>query len=186
ASVTVSPASPSLRVGTTVALTATTLDSAGNTLTGRTLTWSSSNGAVATVSGSGVVTGAAVGTATITATSEGKGGSATITVPTVPVATVTVAPPSAGLNTGQTVQLSATTRDSAGNVLAGRVVTWGSSAPSVATVTSAGLVTGVAAGTATMTATSEGKSGTSAITVTFVPVSTVTVTPASANLAVGQ
>src|SRR6266566_3578484 len=102
------------------------------------------------------------------------------------VATVTVAPPSAGLNTGQTVQLSATTRDSAGNVLAGRVVTWGSSAPSVATVTSGGLVTGVAAGTATMTATSEGKSGTSAITVTFVPVSTVTVTPASANLAVGQ
>jgi len=186
ASVTVSPASPSLRVGTTVALTATTLDSAGNTLTGRTLTWSSSNGAVATVSGSGVVTGAAVGTATITATSEGKSGSATITVSTVPVATVTVAPPSAGLNTGQTVQLSATTRDSLGNVLAGRVVTWGSSAPSVATVTSGGLVTGVAAGTATMTATSEGKSGTSAITVTFVPVATVTVTPASANLAVGQ
>ena len=186
ASVTVSPASPSLRVGTTVALTATTLDSAGNTLTGRTITWSSSNGAVATVSGTGVVTGAAVGTATITATSEGKSGSATITVSSVPVATVTVTPPSASLNTGQTVQLSATTQDSLGNVLSGRVVTWGSSAPSVATVTSGGLVTGVAAGSATITATSEGKSATSAITVTFVPVATVTVTPATANLAVGQ
>ena len=186
ASVSVSPASASVLLTQTVQLTATTLDSTGAVLTGRTVTWSSNNGAVATVSGSGVVTGSAVGTATITATSEGKSGSATITVSTVPVATVTVAPPSAGLNTGQTVQLSATTRDSAGNVLAGRVVTWGSSAPSVATVTSGGLVTGVAAGTATMTATSEGKSGTSAITVTFVPVSTVTVTPASANLAVGQ
>ena len=186
ASVSVSPASASVLLTQTVQLTATTLDSTGAVLTGRTVTWSSNNGAVATVSGSGVVTGSAVGTATITATSEGKSGSATITVSTVPVATVTVAPPSAGLNTGQTVQLSATTRDSAGNVLAGRVVTWGSSAPSVATVTSGGLVTGVAAGTATMTATSEGKSGTSAITVTFVPVATVTVTPASANLAVGQ
>src|SRR5947208_16645739 len=180
ASMSVSPASASVLLTQTVQLTATTLDSTGAVLTGRTVTWSSSNGAVATVSGSGVVTGAAVGTATITATSEGKSGSATITVSTVPVATVTVAPPSAGLNTGQTVQLSAATRDSLGNGLAGRVVTWGSSAPSVATVTSAGLVTGVAAGTATMTATSEGKSGTSAITVTFVPVSTVTLTPASA------
>src|SRR5438552_2329880 len=169
------PKSMTVRTGQTADFMAVALTSAGDTAA-----------AAVTVSGSGVVTGAAVGTATITATSEGKSGSATITVSTVPVATVTVAPPSAGLNTGQTVQLSATTKDSAGNVLAGRVVTWGSSAPSVATVTSGGLVTGVAAGTATMTATSEGRRRTSAATVTFVPVSTVTVTPASANLAVGQ
>jgi hypothetical protein len=63
------------------------------------------------------------------------------------------------------------TKDSAGNVLSGRVVTWATSAAGVTTVSSGGLVTAVAVGTATITATSEGKSGTAAITVT---VSTVT------------
>jgi len=51
-------------------------------------------------------------------------------------------------------------------VLTGRVVGWASSNPAIATVSATGLVTGVAAGAATITATSEGKSGTAAITVT--------------------
>src|SRR5439155_8194305 len=57
-------------------------------------------------------------------------------------------------------------QDASGNALAGRVVTWSSSNTSVATVTGSGLVTGVAAGPATITAASEGKNGTAAITVT--------------------
>src|SRR5436190_445427 len=185
ASVTVSPASPSLRVGTTVALTATTLDSAGNTLTGRTITWSSSNGAVATVTSGGLVTGVAAGTATMTATSEGKSGTSAITVTFVPVATVTVTPASANLAVGQTVQLTATTRDANGNPLSGRTITWSSSNTAVATVTTSGSVKGVTAGSATITATSEGQSGASAISVRIVPVATVAVSPASASVQVG-
>src|SRR5713101_955695 len=85
--------------------------------------------------------------------------------PPPPVASVTVAPPTASVLIGQTVQLTATTRDANQNVLTGRVVTWASSNTAVATVSSTGLVTGVAQGQATIMATSEGKSGTAAIAV---------------------
>jgi alpha-tubulin suppressor-like RCC1 family protein len=70
---------------------------------------------------------------------------------------------------GSTAGLTATTLDVAGKVLTGRTVTWTTSDPAVATVSQPGLVTGVAPGTATITATSEGKSGTSAITAIPIP-----------------
>src|SRR5438093_6549942 len=121
---------------------------------------------VATVSASGLVTGKAAGTATITATSEGKSGPSTITVTPVPVASVTITPATATIQTGQTVQLTATPKDANGNPLTGRTVTWASSAASVASVNATGLVTGTVVGMATITATSEGQNGTAAITVT--------------------
>src|SRR5207247_1951982 len=80
ASVTVTPASATIGTNGTVQLTATLKDANGNNLTGRTVTGTSSNTAVATVSSSGLVTGVAVGSATITATSEGKTGQGTVTV----------------------------------------------------------------------------------------------------------
>jgi uncharacterized protein YjdB len=186
AAVAVTPAAPNIRVGGTVQLTATTKDSAGNLLTGRVVTWASSVPAVATVSATGLVTGVAAGTITITATSEGKSGTATVTVTIPPVASVAVSPSSSSLQIGGTVQLTATTKDSAGNVLTGRVVTWASSAPAVATVSASGLVTAVAAGSATLTATSEGKNGTASVTVNPVPVASVTVSPAANSLVIGQ
>ncbi|MGE3618594.1 MAG: Ig-like domain-containing protein, partial [Gemmatimonadales bacterium] len=85
--------------------------------------------------------------------------------PPAPVASVVVAPATATLVPTQTQALTATARDAAGNTLAGRAVTWTSSAGAVASVSSAGLVTAVTAGSATITATSEGQTGTSAITV---------------------
>jgi uncharacterized protein YjdB len=186
ASVSVSPSSPSVLVGGTVSLVATTLDSAGGVLTGRAITWSSSSPAVATVSGSGVVTAVTPGSATITATSEGKSGTASVAVSSVPVASVTVAPASASLQVGQTAQLTATPKDASGNPLSGRVVTWSSSDTTIAKPSGTGLVTARAAGSATITATSEGQSGTAAVTVVFVPVASVTVSPASATLGIGQ
>jgi hypothetical protein len=83
-----------------------------------------------------------------------------------PVASVEVSPDSASVAVGETVQLTATPRDAEGQPLSGRTVTWATSAPPVATVSSTGLVTGVGAGTATITATSEGIHGTSSVTVT--------------------
>src|SRR6266487_3105206 len=187
-SVTVTPASASIQQGQTIQLTATPKDANGNPLTGRTISWSSSNTSVATVSSSGLVSGVVAGSATITATAEGKSGTSAITVTavTVPVATVTVSPASASVPAGQTAQLTATPKDASGNPLTGRTITWASSNTSVATVSSSGVVRGVAAGSATITATSEGKSGSSAITVTAVPVATVTVSPASATVFVSQ
>jgi hypothetical protein len=168
-SVTVTPSSATVQPGQTVQLAATTRAEDGTVLTGRTVTWASSNTAVATVSSGGLVTGVAPSSepATITATSEGKTGTAQITVP--PVASVTVAPSTATVEQGKTVQLTATTRDANGTVLTGRTVAWRSLNTAVATVSSTGLVTGVAEGSGGIEATSEGQTGTAQITVPAPP-----------------
>jgi len=84
-SVRVSPAQATLDVGGTQQFVATVKDADGNTLTDRTVTWSSSDNSVATVDASaGVAKAVAAGTAMITATSEGKSGSATLTVAALP------------------------------------------------------------------------------------------------------
>src|SRR6266480_2196114 len=186
ASVSVSPASASLLPTQTAQLTATLLDSIGTVLTGRTVTWSSSSSGVATVNGSGLVTGVGAGSATITAASGGKTGTSAITVQSVSVASVTVSPASASRFVGQTVQLTATPKDSAGNPLTGQTIAWSSDNSTVASVSTSGLVTASAAGSATITAASGGKSGTSAITVAIVPVASVAVSPASPSVAVGS
>ncbi len=194
--VTVSPASASVDVGATSVLQATVKNQFGNLMTGQTVTWSTSNAAAATVNSSGVVTGVAAGSATITATSSGKSGTSSITVTAVPppapvVTTVTVAPTPASIVAGSTTTLQATVKDQNSNVMTGQTVTWSTSNASAATVNSSGVVTGVAAGSATITATSSGVSGTSAITVTSGPppapvVTTVTVAPTSASVVAGS
>jgi uncharacterized protein YjdB len=83
--VTVSPSSASLVVGQSAQFSAVARDAAGGVLTGRPLVWASSDGGVAAVSATGLVSalstsGAANRTVTITATSEGRIGSATVVV----------------------------------------------------------------------------------------------------------
>jgi hypothetical protein len=84
-----------------------------------------------------------------------------------PIASLTVDPASASLEVGQWIELTATLQDAEGNPLFDRVITWSSSAPSVAVVTQTGLVVGLApGGPVTITATSEGHYATASITVT--------------------
>jgi trimeric autotransporter adhesin len=184
--VTVSPALDTLIVGNTATLTATPQDASGNTLSGRAVSWATSNEAVAIVSSSGVVHTVASGSATITATSEGKVGAATIVVIGVPVATVAVAPTSAAIDIGATQQFTATLKDANGNTLTDRDIAWSSSNPSVATVdASTGVATAVAEGSATITATSEGQSGTATLTVNPPAVGSIIITPAHGTVARG-
>ena len=82
------------------------------------------------------------------------------------VAAVEISPSAAVLPITESLQLTATPRDPAYAPLSGRKVTWSSSATEVAVVNGFGLVTGMSPGVATITATSEGKSGTAAVTVT--------------------
>jgi len=165
-SVVITPATATVVIGKTNQLSAVAKDAAGNALAGRAIAWATSGGAVATVDANGLVTGVAVGTANITASSEGKSAQAAVTVTVVPVASVTVTPNAPIVKVGAATTLAATVKDDQGNVLTGRSVTWSSSAPTIATIDAAsGVVTGVATGTATMTATSEGKTGSTTVTV---------------------
>jgi hypothetical protein len=90
-----------------------------------------------------------------------------------PVASVAVSPGSATIAMTGSVSLTATPKNASGAPLSGRVVTWSSDNAAAATVNGGGLVSGVAAGSATITATCEGKTGTSDITV-LAPGSSVT------------
>ena len=121
------------------------------------VTWSSSDQAVATVDANGLVTGKAGGTATITATStvdNTKSGSCTVTVieaqGSIPVTGVTVTPATTSVQVGKTRSLTATVAPANAD---NKTVTWRSSDEKVATVNANGVVTGVAAGKATITAT---------------------------------
>ena len=73
---------------------------------------------------------------------------------------------------GTTLQLTAIPKDPLGNPLSGRVVTWSSDALGVAAVSATGLVSGLGIGGVTITATSEGQSGSAAVTVNLVSDST--------------
>ncbi len=164
ATVTVTPPSSTIAPDATVQLQAVIQDADGATLADREITWSSSENAVATVSSAGLVTGVAGGSATITATSEGKSGTAGVLVQ-IPVASVIVDPNVANLTLSGTVSLAAVALDATGNELIDREVSWSSSNPGVASVSETGLVTGLADGTSTISATVEGKTGTAVITV---------------------
>jgi uncharacterized protein YjdB len=165
ATVTVAPADAQALVGSTVQFQAQTYDDSGEALTGRTIAWSSSNSGVASVDATGRTHAVAPGSATITAASEGKNGRATITV-LAPVDRVDVRPHgTVFVGRGRTTQLTAITYDAHGTVLTGRQVAWTTSNPAIATVDDTGLVTGVGAGGAVITATAEGKSATARILV---------------------
>ena len=112
-----------------------------------TITWMSSNPLIATVSSNGVVTGKKAGTVTITAKAFGKSVTKTIKV-VEPSLKVTG---STSLYRGKTTTLKATTSYST-------KVTWKSSKPSIATVSSSGVVTGKKAGTVYIYANAYGKS----------------------------
>jgi hypothetical protein len=174
ATVSVSPATASVGVGQSQAFTAAPLNSMGAVVSGKTAAWSSSNSQVATVDAAGLARGVSAGTANIIATVDGKTGSATLTVVNLPVATVVVTPASPTVAVLATLQLSAALSDSTGTALSGRTVTWSSSNTAVATVSTSGLVSGIAIGSATVTASAEGKSATAVVTV--VPNTAITFT----------
>jgi len=154
----------------------------GLTATGDTadvdVTWSATGGTIVDTSSSGSYhyatyqPSAVPGTYLVIATdppATALADTSTVVVVPVPVSSVAVSPAVASLLVGATVQLTATPHDASGAALSGRAVTWTSSAPAVATVSTSGVVTGQVAGSATITATSEGKSGTATITVQTPP-----------------
>jgi len=180
-SVTVSPAFPTLDAGgCPFQLKATATYSDGTTSDVTTLsTWSSSNPSIGTVGAStGIAMAVSPGSTTISATFDGKTGTATLTGTAGTLVAISVTPSAASVAAGGTLQFSATGHWSDGSSCEMTTPTsWLSSAPGVATVSSGGLATGVTAGTTTIT-TSLGAvtSNPATLTVTHV-LTSVTVTP---------
>ena len=175
--VTVTPATTQLTaLGATVQLSAEVRDQNGQVMAGAGVTWTSSNASVATVSGSGLVTAAGNGTATITATAGSVSGSAAVTV-AQEVSAVVVSPAEATLVHGDTLRLTAGAVDANGHAVAGAEFEWTSSDTSVVAVDASGLATGVGLGEAEVSATSSGVSDSAALVVAEPTPDTVAVTP---------
>ncbi|MGM9923341.1 MAG: Ig domain-containing protein [Bacillus sp. (in: firmicutes)] len=164
--VSVNKATTTITTGGNETLTATVAPATAN----QGVTWESSATANATVDANGKVTAVKAGSATITAKSKAdstKSASCTVTIndPVVAVTGVTLDKTTATVEAGKTVQLTATVAPANAT---NKAVTYSTSDAAKATVTNAGLVTGVAAGEATITVkTTDGnKTATCVVTVT--------------------
>jgi alpha-tubulin suppressor-like RCC1 family protein/uncharacterized protein YjdB len=195
ASVSVSPTAITVASGATTTLSAATLDSKGNALTGRLISWASSDNTIATVGATGVVTagmnrGGSPSTVTISASSEGKTGSAAIAVIPVPVSRVSFALDSVRLEPGAEQSPSISIVDTEGIALTGRTLAWTSNDTLVVKVSPAGVIsavpyTGAATREARIIAVAEGKADTLRAIVTPLAVARVLLSPDTVRLLAG-
>ena len=149
--------------------------------TDKSVTWSSTNSAVATVDSNGKVTAVAGGNATITAKAGDQQATCAVTV-SVPLESISLNKNELALNKGQSETLTATIKpDDATD----KTVTWFSSNTGVATVDSNGKVTAIGGGNATITAKAGDKQATCSVTVT-VPVESITLNKTSLSLIIGE
>ncbi|MCC6245506.1 MAG: Ig-like domain-containing protein [Gemmatimonadaceae bacterium] len=158
-------------IGATATVVATARNASGGVVAQATYTWTSSAPAVAIVT-DGVITSVGVGTANVTVRAAPTAGGATVTsdvavTVTQAPAAMTLTPSSATLVRGSTQALVATVADARGVAIPAPPITWSTSSPAVATVSSAGLVTALTTGVATITATLGTLSRAATISVVF-------------------
>ena len=173
--VSVEPMTASIEVDEMQQFTATAYDADNMEIVGKTFSWLSSRTSVATVSPSSgsatTATGVNAGSTTITATVDGKSGMASLTVTEPPppppvVDRVAVSPSSPSIEEGETQQFSATAYEADNTEITGKTFTWSSSNTTVATISTSGLATALDAGSTTISAEVDGKSGSAMLTVT--------------------
>jgi uncharacterized protein YjdB len=185
-SIDVSPATPSIAVGTTQQFTAVGNFDDGSTQLLPSVTWSSSAGAVSAIDASGLATAVGTGITTITATSGSISGTANLTVTAATLVSLAVTPANSTMAIGTSKQFTATgtfsdtsTQDLTASVL------WSSSKATVATINNQGLASSVALGSATITATLGAISGSTGLTVANVHLVSIAITPANPTIAKG-
>jgi uncharacterized protein YjdB len=177
ASIALSPSAITGIPGNTTQVSAALADANGVAVTGVTVSWSSSNTAVATISSSGLVTLVKQGAATIKASAGGVTATIGATVNAAPVASLALTPTSITGVPGNTTQESAVAKDASGNTVSGQTVSWASSDATIANVSSSGLVTLKKQGSTTITGSDGSISATVAVTVNAPPVAAIALSP---------
>ncbi len=187
--ITVTPNPVVLPAGGTVQITAvaTLSDGSSQDVTGS-LVYNSSNPAVATIDADGKVHAVGEGSATITITPpSGSGSSFTVTVSTATLQSIAITPANLTLSAGTQQQLTAVGTFSDGSTQdLTSSLQWSSSDTSKATVSSTGVLTSIAPGPVTITATNGTVSQAYSVTVSPATISTITLSPANVSLAAGQ
>ena len=190
---TITVTASSIQPGQSATAVATGFDQNGAAMTIGVPAWTSDQPAIARVNANGVVTAVTPGQTTMIGRIGDVQGQSIVIVTALPpgpapVVAVSVHPNSASVDIGQTVQFSVTATNAAGDTVTGRAVAWTTNAPGVATVSSKGLVTAIAEGTAIIEATSEGQPGALALTVTSATDSNIVVTIAipTGNIPLGD
>lgn len=185
------PRPAELEVGKTAQLVATVRD--GGAIVTAPITWLSDNPALATVSANGLVTAVAPGAAPVAIVARTIQNGTRVVADTVkilikasPVGSLTVTVANATIEVGETIVATAVIYDKVGGVLTDRAVTWSSDKPAIAAVNANGEVTGVAAGTAKLTAACDGFTATIEIKVVKAAIASVSLTPSTLALFVAQ
>lgn len=173
----VSAATTAITPSQTVQFSAVARTSSGTIVSSAQPVWSSTAPTIASVNASGIVTGVAAGSATIRATVGSVTGTLDVTVTSGAgvLATLVVDAQDRTIPLGQLTQATVSGRDALGGTVAlgTRVVTWSTSNAAIATITSAGVVTGVGVGTVNLqVSVADGgtpKTGSVQLTVTSIP-----------------
>jgi hypothetical protein len=191
-SIAVTPANPSIVLGTTEQFTATGTytDSTTKDLTS-TAVWSSDTTTTATINSTGLANSIGAGTAGITATVGAVSGKTTLTVTSSSLVSITVAPASPSIPLGTTQAFTATGHYNDGSTQdLTSAVHWSTSDGTIATISNTsgtyGVASSVAVGSVTITATSGSISGTAQLSITPAALVSISVTPANQMIALGQ
>ena len=187
-SIVISPTNPTVAIGDTERFVVTGIYSDKSTQdVTSSVTWSVDDSSIATIDPTGLATAKRSGVAKITASSGELSATVDLTVASASLVSITITPPLSTVSTGGTEQLTAmgsftdgTTQDLTATV------TWSSSAPTVAAVSNTGLVSGMAAGTAMITASSNLIRGAETLTVTQPSMVSLAIAPANASVAKGK
>ncbi len=187
ASVEISPKALDAHVGEKVKFSAVAKDAAGNTIDEKPSVWFAAPFDVAGADEAGEVTFHAPGVVTVGAVIAGKAGYATVNVVDSKVTGVEIEPPAyPSVVVGGAEKLTAIARTASGNPRTDVAIHWASEKPALASVDTAGLVTGLGAGSVTIKATSEGVSGTVTLQVVRDATRKLTVQPTSTDARTGD
>lgn len=186
-SIAVTPANPTITRGATrqFAATGTYTDNTTVDLTGQ-VAWVSTTPTVASITPTGLATGLAVGTTSISATLGGRSAATTLTVGAASLASISITPLNPSIVQGAALQFTATGTytDSTTANLTNQVV-WASANVAVATINASGVATGLAPGATSITATLDGVAAATTLTVTPATLVSIALLPANSSIPAG-